>query len=101
MNAPIDTQAFAERFAVAGFGADQARVLASAFAEASEAGRENLVTKEYLRAELAELKVELVREIGTIGKDITGRLWSTIAILAGVSTAISATIGAAIALIAK
>ena len=101
MNAPIDTHAFAERFATAGFNAKQARELAAAFAEAGEATREELVTKEYLRAELAELKVELVREIASVGKDVNAKLWSTVAIIAGVSTAISATIGAAATLLVK
>ena len=97
MNAPIDTLAFAEKFEGAGFGHDQARVLATAFGQAQESGRENLVTKEYLDARLAEIK----QAIAENGKDITGRLWSTVTIIAGVSTAISAVVGAAVALLLR
>lgn len=112
MNAPIDTLAFAQSFEDAGLDHDQARALAVAFGKTYEAGREDVITRDVLRAELAELKseiksdlaairVELVREIGTVGKDVSGRLWSTITIIAGVATAISATISAAVALLLK
>lgn len=101
MNAPIDTLAFAERFESAGFAQQQARLLAAAFGEAQEAGRDDRVTKAYLKAELAELKLELVRGISTVGKDVSNRLRSTITIIAGVSTAISATVGAGVALLLK
>lgn len=112
MNLPIDTLAFAERFEGAGFGHDQARVLASAFGQAQDSARDGLVTKDHLDTRLAEfesrinrqmgdMEVRLTRQIGDNGKDISARLWSTIAIIAGVSTSISATIGAAVALLVK
>jgi len=119
MNAPIDTLAFAQRFEEAGFGHEQARALAAAFGQARESTREGLVTKDYLDARLAEfesriggelvavkgelsaMKVELVREIATVGKDVNGRLWSTITIVAGTATAISAAISAGVALLLK
>ena len=123
MNAPIDTLAFAEKFEVAGFAQDQARVLASAFGQTYDAAREGLVTKEYLDARLADVegrlgaaiadvkievtkhladsRIDLSRDIAQIGKDVQGRLWSTVAIIAGVSTAVSATIGAAMTLIVR
>ena len=97
MNAQIDTLAFAENFETAGFGHEQARALAVAFASAQDAGREDLVTKVYLDARLAEVK----QAIAENGKDISNRLWSTVTIIAGVSTAISATIGAGVALLLK
>ena len=43
---------------------------------------------------IADQNVSLTHAISEIGKDLNGRLWSTIAIIAGVSTAVSATIGA-------
>ena len=112
MNAPVDTLAFAERFESAGFGHDQARVLAAAFGSAREETREGLVTKDHLDARLAEMearltreltttKTELIREMAAVGKDVSNRLWSTVAIIAGVSTAISATIAAGVALLLK
>lgn len=110
MNAPIDTLAFAERLEEAGFGHGQARALASAFAQARTSTREDLVTQPYLDVRLSEfearlnkqlgdLEVRLTRQIGETGKDLSGRLWSTVTIIAGVSTAISAVIGAATALL--
>ena len=112
MNIMINTLEFAESFEQAGFDHDKARALAGAFAKAQESGREDLVTKPYLDARLSEMKVELIqaisdqnvsltKAISEVGKDLTGRLWSTIAIIAGVSTAISATIGAGLALILR
>ena len=123
MNAPIDTLAFAERFEGAGFPHDQARALAAAFGHAQDSTRDGLVTKEHLDARLAEMEVRLnkqlsdglatvnkqlsdsvtslTRQIADNGKEMSGRLWSTITIIAGVSTAISATIGAAVALFLK
>ena len=154
MNVPIDTLAFAKNFEDAGFDHDKARVLASAFGTAQSAGREDLVTKTYLDARLAEITATLTnkiadntamladkiadntamladkiadntamltnkladntamltkqiadnaamltKQIADNGRDISGRLWSTITIIAGVSTAISATIGAGVALL--
>ena len=112
MNAPIDTLAFAERFENAGFGHEQARVLAAAFSQAGEVIRSDLVTKTDLDLKLTEfesrlnrqmgdMEVRLTRQIADNGKDISGRLWSTITIIAGVATAISATVGAAVALLLK
>lgn len=121
MNVLIDTLAFAKNFEDAGFDHDKARVLATAFGQTAVAGREDLVTKDYLNGRLGELEVRLVQQIANNtsmltkqlsdntamltkqiadnGRDISGRLWSTITIIAGVSTAISATIGAAVALL--
>lgn len=112
MNVPLDTLAFAEQFEGAGFGHDQVRVLATAFAQAQEGGRADLVTNSYLDLRLSEfegrfnkqvgeLEVRLTRQIGEVGKDLSSRLWSTVAVIAGVSTTISATIGAAVALVLK
>jgi hypothetical protein len=112
MNAPIDTLAFAEKFESAGFGQDQARVLAIAFAQASDTARADAITKADLDIRLSELEgrinrqlgdieVRLKRHVGEVGKDVNGRLWSTVTLIAGVSTAISATVGAAVALLLK
>lgn len=112
MNAPIDTLAFAQRFEEAGFGHDQARALVNAIAQAQESARENTVTKadldfrfsdfeSRLNKHLGEMEVRLTRHIGEVGKDVSNRLWSTTTIIAGVATAISATVGAATALLLK
>ena len=101
MNIPIDTLAFADSFETAGFGHDQARALATAFSKAHDAGRDELVTKDHFDARLAELETRLTWKIAENGKEISARLWSTITIIAGVSTAISATIGAATALLLR
>lgn len=121
MTIAINTLEFAERFESAGFEHDKARALANAFASAQEVGRGNLVTKLYLDSRFAEsdarlfkamsemkvrltkvtleLEVHLTKQIGEIVNNSINRLWSRVAIIAGVSTAISATIGAAVALI--
>ena len=112
MNVPIDTLAFAQRFEEAGFGHEQAVALVSAIAQARDMARENLVTKadldlrfsdfeSRLNRHLGDMEVRLTRHIGEVGKDISNRLWSTTTIIAGVATAISATIGAATALLLK
>ena len=108
MNAPIDTLAFAERFEEAGFAHEQARALVQALSQAQESSREDLVTKSHLDLRLAELttqmremEVRLTKQIGDNGKDISNRLWSTITIIAGAATAISATVGAITALLLK
>lgn len=119
MSAMIDTLEFAERFESAGFEHDKARALAAAFAIAHDAGREDLVTKSYLDmrfaqsdARMAEMETRLIRaigdietglvkQIGEVGIGLSNRLWSTVAIIAGVSTAISATVGAAVALLLR
>lgn len=115
--AVIDTLDFAERFENVGFGHDQARELAAAFASTAEATRKDLVTTAYLDARIAQqearmaemetrlmraigdMEVRLTRQIGEVGNGLSNRLWSTIAISAGIATAISATIGAGIALL--
>lgn len=123
MNAPVDTLAFAERFEEAGFGHDQARVLAAAFGQARESGREDLATKADLDLRLAELEsrlakqfgdlegrlakqlgdmeVRMTRHAGEVGKDATGRLWSAVTIIGGVSTAVAAAISAGVAILLK
>ena len=97
MNMPIDTLAFAENFEGAGFGHDQARALAAAFGRAQEATREDLVTK----SDLAVMKAELLQAIAGNGRDISARFWSAVTIMAGVATAVSATIGAGMVLVLK
>ena len=112
MNAPIDTLAFAERFEQAGFGHEQARALATALSQAQETGRSDLVTTSYLDARLADFRTELLqalnvqklaltKAIAENGRDTSNRLWSTVTIIAGVATAVSATVGAATALLLK
>ena len=100
MNIPVDTLAFAEKFEGAGIGHDQAR-LAAASGQAHEGTREGLVTKDHLDARLAEMEARLSKQIADNGKDISGRLWSVVTIIAGVSTAISATVGAVVALLLR
>lgn len=123
MNAPIDTLAFAKSFEEAGFGQEQARVLATAFGRSHDDAREGLLTKTELDLRLSEfearlnkqlgdmearmnkqlgdMEVRLTRQIGENGKDVSGRLWSAITIVAGVATTISAVVAAATALLLK
>jgi hypothetical protein len=130
MNMMINTLEFAETFESAGFGHEQAKALASAFGRANEVGREDLMTRTDLALFKSELmqaladqgayltktiadqnitmtksisdqNVTLTKAIADNGKDINGRLWSTITILVGVSTAISAAVGSAVALLLK
>ena len=145
MNAPIDTLAFAERFESAGFGHDQARVLAAAFGQAQDGAREGLVTKADLDLSLSELEgrlakqfgdlesrtnkqfsdfetrmnkqlgdfetrmtkqfgdleVRLTRHVAEVGKDASGRLWSAVTIIGGVSTAVAAAISAGVTLLLR
>ena len=112
MNAPIDTLAFAERFEEAGFAHEQARALVNAMALVQESGREDLVTKTDLDLKLVEfegriakqlgdMELRLTRHIGEVGKDATGRLWSAVTIIGGVSTAVAAAISAGVALLLK
>jgi hypothetical protein len=101
MNIMLNTLEFAEAFETAGFGHDQAKALAVAFGKAHEAGREDVITKLHLDLKMTELdarmhemEVRLTKHIGEVAKDVTGRLWTTIAVIAAVATAVSATIGA-------
>jgi hypothetical protein len=50
---------------------------------------------------IADQNVSLTKAISEVGKDLNGRLWSTVAIIAGVSTAISATIGAGMVMLLR
>ena len=61
MNAMIDTLKTAKVFEGAGFAKSQAETLATTLAEATSASREDLVTKDYLHAELAVLKTDMIR----------------------------------------
>jgi hypothetical protein len=61
MSAIIDTLRVSKAFEGAGFAKGQAETLATTIAEATSTAREELVTKDYLKAEIAGLKNELVR----------------------------------------
>jgi hypothetical protein len=61
MNAMIDTLKVSKSFEDAGFAKAQAESLAVTLAEATSASREDLVTKDFLRGELAAQKNDLVR----------------------------------------
>lgn len=108
MTIAIDTLEFAERFESVGFAHGQAKALAAAFGLAHEAARDDLITRSYLdvrfaqqEARMAEMETRLVKSmagsetllikaIGESSKEATGRLWSAIVVIAGLSTAISA-----------
>jgi hypothetical protein len=65
----IDTLKVARSFEDAGFAKAQAESLAVAIGDAASAGREDLVTKDFLRSELSVLRSELRGEIvGTKGE---------------------------------
>jgi len=57
----IDTLKTAKSLEGAGFGKSQAETLATTIAEASTSAHEELVTKDFLKAELASTKTDLVR----------------------------------------
>lgn len=57
----IDTLKVSKSFEDAGFAKAQADTLAITLAEATSASREDLVTKDFLRGELAAQKNDLVR----------------------------------------
>lgn len=112
MNAPIDTLAFAERFEEAGFGHEQARALAAAMGQARDGAREDMATKVDLdfklmefegriAKQLGDMELRLTRHIGEVGKDAIGRLWSAVAVIGGVSTAVAAAISAGVTLLIK
>lgn len=61
MNAMIDTLKTAKTFEGAGFAKSQAEMLATTIAEATSASREDLVTKDYLKGEVAGLKNDILR----------------------------------------
>lgn len=63
MATAIDTLTFAERFESAGFEHVQARALASAFAQAHDTGREELVTRPYLDTKLVEVEARLAKQL--------------------------------------
>lgn len=104
----IDTLEFADRFEQAGFDHEKARALAASFAVAHDAGREEVATKadlflmeNRLLKAIAELEVRTIRAIGDNGRELSGRFWTTMAVIVAVATAISATIGAATALLLR
>ena len=107
MSTMIDTLEFAERFEDAGFEHAKARALATAFATAQGAGREDLVTKQALaetearllkaitelgqslRKDQAEMDVRLTRQIGETGNNVMGKLWLAVVVVGGLAAAIS------------
>lgn len=66
----IDTLKVSKAFEDAGFVKAQADTLAITIAEATSASREDLVTKEFLRAELAVLRSELRTEMAGVKNDL-------------------------------
>ena len=57
----VDTLKISKSLEQAGFAKPQAETLAVTFAETTSTSREDLVTKDYLRGELAAQKNDLVR----------------------------------------
>ena len=72
MNAMIDTLKTAKTFEDAGFAKPQAEMLAVTIAEAMRDSREELVTKDYLKAELAIIRTEIKAEIAGVRTEIAG-----------------------------
>ncbi len=70
MNAMIDTLKTAKAFEDAGFIKAQAETLAVTIAEAVGSSREDMVTKDFLRSELAIVKSELRTEIASVKNDL-------------------------------
>ncbi len=123
MNAPIDTLAFAQKFEEVGFATDQARALAVAFGQSRNSVREGLLTTSELdlrlsefearlnkqlgemevrlNKQLGEVEVRLTHYTGDVGKDVSGRLWSAVAIIGGVAAALSTAISVGVALLVK
>lgn len=63
MASVVDTRKISKSLEQAGFAKGQADTLAVTFAETTSASREDLVTKDFLKAELAELRADLRTEI--------------------------------------
>jgi hypothetical protein len=61
MSALIDSLRTAKSFQSAGFPQAQAESLATTIAEATSSAREDLVTKDFFKAEMAGLKNDLIR----------------------------------------
>ncbi len=70
MQAAIDTLKTARSFETAGFAKAQAEALATAMADAMQSSREDLVTKDFLKAELAELRGEIAEMRGELRNEI-------------------------------
>lgn len=79
----------------------ESRITRELAATKIELSREFAATKTELSREFAATKTELIKEMATVGKDVSNRLWSTVTIIAGVATAVSATIAAAVALLLR
>ena len=89
MQAAIDTLKTARSFETAGFAKAQAEALATAMAEAMQSSREDLVTKDFLKAELAELRGELRNEIVQSKNDMVRWLLGSQALLVVVLVALT------------
>ena len=99
MTVMINTLEFAEAFEQAGFDHEKAKALASAFARAHNAGREDLTTKTdlaLLKSELlqamAAQHASLTKAIADNGKELSGRLWTATTIVGGVAAAIASVV---------
>lgn len=62
----LSTLALSKDLEANGFSVPQSQILAETIVEAVESDNKNLVTKDYLKAELAELKMELKSDIATL-----------------------------------
>ena len=69
----IDTLKVSRSLEEAGFGKAQADIVASTLAEAVGISREDLVTKDFLRGELAELRSELKTDIAQVRTELAAQ----------------------------
>lgn len=81
----IDTLKTSKTFEDAGFAKTQADTLAVTLAEATGASREDLVTKDYLRAQLAEVRSDMASLKSDIIRWLLGSQVALVVILAALA----------------
>ncbi len=68
----LSTLAISKGLEANGFTIPQSQILAETIVEAVESDNKNLVTKDYLKAELMELKMELKSDIAALETKMAG-----------------------------
>lgn len=81
----IDTLKISRTLEEAGFAKAQADRLAETFADATSASREDLVTKDYLRAQLAEVRSEIAGVKNELVRWLLGSQVALVVILAALA----------------
>ncbi len=85
----IDTLKVAKSFEEAGFAKAQTETLATVLSDATSVRREDLVTKDFLRGEIAVLRAELRTDIATSKTEMVRWLIGSQAVLVAILVALS------------